>query len=195
MNRDWKEDVLAEIREDLAAMEAAGKGAKDIAELEALTIEMSQKTGKRVFESWMKARAQRAIFPLECPRCGKAMVKAGLSYKQMRSIWGKVEMPKQGYHCRDGFYDERQFVEGGLDASGVLPEALHRAIKLVSKVDFAEACELLNDWGLPVSKSSLERLSQTDGEEAWEQAQTACQKQAERSLPKRIAKQARSLCD
>lgn len=104
------------------------------------------------------------------------MAKAGLRYKQLRTVWGKVKMPKQGYHCQTCFYDERQFVERGIDTSGVLPEALRRSIKLVSKVDFAEACELLNDWGLALSKSSLERLSQAYGDEAWEQAQRSCRK-------------------
>lgn len=119
------------------------------------------------------------------------MAKAGLRYKQLRTVWGKVAMPKQGYHCRACFYDERQFIERGMDRSGVLPEALKRAIKLVSKVDFAEACDVLNDWGLPLSKSSLERLSQTYGEEAWKQGQAACQRLAEQSLPKPEDKQPR----
>lgn len=62
MKSDWKEDVLEEIRQELEAMEAAGEAPKDISELEALTIALSQKTGRKVFESWMKARAQRATF-------------------------------------------------------------------------------------------------------------------------------------
>lgn len=62
MKRDWKEKVLAEIRAELEVMEASGEVPKDISELEALTIEMSQKTGKRVFESWMKDRAEKATF-------------------------------------------------------------------------------------------------------------------------------------
>lgn len=115
------------------------------------------------------------------------MIKAGLRYKQVGSVWGKLKLPKQNYHCRDCFYYERDFVEQGMDTSGVLPEALRRAIKLVTKLDFAEATELLNDWGLPVSKSSLERICQSYGEKAWEQAQSACQQRAEQSLPKQTA--------
>ena len=99
------------------------------------------------------------------------MAKAGLRYKQLRTVWGKVEMPKQGYHCPTCFYDERQFVERGIDTSGVLPEALRRSIKLVSKVDFAEAYELLNDWGLALSKSSLgcvDILTRSDDRKGYE---------------------------
>lgn len=62
MKRDWKEDVLAEVRAELEAMEAAGKEPKDIAELEQLTIDMTQNIGRKTFESWMKARAKSAIF-------------------------------------------------------------------------------------------------------------------------------------
>ena len=91
-------------------------------------------------------------------------------------------MPKQAYHCKSCFHYERHFTERGMDKSGLLPEALKRAIKLVSKVDFAEATELLNDWGLPVSKSSLERLSQAYGNSAWEQAQKRCQELSEQPL-------------
>lgn len=110
------------------------------------------------------------------------MIKAGLRYKAVQSVWGKVKMPKQTYHCKDCFYYERDFVELGMDSSGVLPEALKRAVKLVSKVDFAEATDLLNDWGLKVSKSSLERLTQAYGEEAWTQAQAACRRLAQQAL-------------
>jgi len=69
-----------------------------------------------------------------------------------------------------------------MDNSEVLPEALRRAIKLVSKVDFAEATELLNDWGMAVSKSGLERLSQAYGSSAWEQAQKRCQELSQQAL-------------
>lgn len=99
------------------------------------------------------------------------MRKAGVRYKQVRSVWGKLKLPKQVSHCKACFHYERNFVERGVDTSGVLPEALKRAVKLVTKVAFAEASELLNDWGMPLTKSSLERLSQTYGDTAWEQAQ------------------------
>ena len=112
------------------------------------------------------------------------MAKAGLRYKRVNSVWGQLKLPKQGYRCTGCFYDERHFVERGMDESGVLPEALRRAIKLVTKVDFAEGSELLNDWGLALSKSSLERLSQCYGEEAWSQAQRSCQVLAKQALPK-----------
>ena len=110
------------------------------------------------------------------------MLKAGLRYKQVQSVWGKLKLPKQAYHCTNCFYYQRDFVECGIDGSGVLPEALKRAIKLVSKVDFAEACELLNDWGMPVSKSSLERLSQAYGNSAWEGAQKRCHELSQQPL-------------
>lgn len=99
------------------------------------------------------------------------MRKAGVRYKQVRSVWGKLKRPKQVSHCKACFHYERDFVERGGATSGVLPEALKRAVKLVTKVAFAEASELLNDWGMPLTKSSLERLSQAYGDTAWDQAQ------------------------
>ena len=111
------------------------------------------------------------------------MIKAGLRYKAVQSVWGKLKLPKQAYHCKDCFYYERDYVEQGMDKSGVLPEALKRAVKLVSKVDFAEATELLNDWGMPLSKSSLERLSQAYGSSAWDQAQQRCHDLSQQALP------------
>lgn len=62
MKSDWKEEVLEEIRQELEAMEKAGETPKDISELEQLTIQMSQKAGKKAFESWMKDRAKKASF-------------------------------------------------------------------------------------------------------------------------------------
>ena len=62
MKSDWKEDVLAEVRAELEATEAAGEEPKDISELEQLTIKMSQKVGKRAFEAWIEARAKKAHF-------------------------------------------------------------------------------------------------------------------------------------
>ena len=67
---------------------------------------------------------------------------------------------------------------------GVLPEALKRAMKLVTKVDFRETSELLNDWGLLLSKSSLERLNAAYGKEAWSQAKAACHASSEQALAK-----------
>ena len=62
MKSDWKEEVLEEIRQELEAMEAAGETPRDISELEQLSIQMSQKAGRKAFESWMKDRAKRASF-------------------------------------------------------------------------------------------------------------------------------------
>jgi len=62
MENDWKEEVLAEIRGELEAMEASGEEPRDISELEKLTIKMSQKAGKKAFEAWTNARAKKASF-------------------------------------------------------------------------------------------------------------------------------------
>ena len=62
MKSDWKEEVLEEIRQELEAMEKAGERPKDIAELEQLTLQMSQKAGKKAFEAWMTSRAKKASF-------------------------------------------------------------------------------------------------------------------------------------
>lgn len=62
MSKDWKDVVLAEVKEELEALEANGEVPKDVGELEALTIMMSQKVGKRTWEEWMKARAKKAHF-------------------------------------------------------------------------------------------------------------------------------------
>ena len=62
MKRDWKDVILAEVKEELAALEASGEAPKDVSELETLTITMSQKVGQRTWEEWMKARAKKAHF-------------------------------------------------------------------------------------------------------------------------------------
>lgn len=62
MSQDWKEKVLAELSAELDTMENAGKAPKDIAELEQITIDMTQKLGKKVIESWTVARAQDTTF-------------------------------------------------------------------------------------------------------------------------------------
>lgn len=74
-----------------------------------------------------------------------------------------------------------------MDQSGVLPQALKRAMKLVTKVDFRETSELLNEWGLSLTKSSLERVHAVYGETAWEQAKTACHALSKQPLA-RLAK-------
>lgn len=63
MKQDWKETVLSEVKRELETLEAQGKAPKDIAELESLTIKMSQKVGQRTWEEWMKSRAKEAHFP------------------------------------------------------------------------------------------------------------------------------------
>lgn len=110
------------------------------------------------------------------------MIKEGLRYVHVESLWGKLKLPKQRYYCKPCFHHERDFVETGMDSSAVLPAALERSIKLVTKVDFAEAAELLNDWGLGLSKSRLERLSQRYGDCAWEEAKKQCKELSQQSL-------------
>lgn len=62
MKKDWKEEVLEEIRQALETMEAAGEAPQDMSELAQLTIAMSQKAGQRAFEAWMRFRAEKASF-------------------------------------------------------------------------------------------------------------------------------------
>lgn len=112
------------------------------------------------------------------------MTKAGLRYTKLASVWGELRMPKQSYHCRSCFYYQRAFVEQGMDNSNALPEALQRGLKLVTKVDYREASELLNDWGLPLTKSRLERLSAAYTDEAWQQAKTSCAALSQEPLAK-----------
>jgi len=62
MKGNWKEEIIAEIRLELDALEKAGEEPKDVAELERLTIKMSQKVGARTWEKWMAARAKSSSF-------------------------------------------------------------------------------------------------------------------------------------
>lgn len=62
MEQDWKERVLAEVRDELERMEAEGRAPRDVAELELMTIQFTQHMGKRTWEQWMKARAEEAHF-------------------------------------------------------------------------------------------------------------------------------------
>ena len=62
MKKDWKDEVLAEVKAELEALEAAGKAPKDVSELEAMTIDFSQRLGRETWEKWMQARAEEASF-------------------------------------------------------------------------------------------------------------------------------------
>lgn len=53
---------MAEVKAELEALEAAGEAPKDVAELEVMTIEFSQSVGRRTWEKWMQARAEKASF-------------------------------------------------------------------------------------------------------------------------------------
>lgn len=71
-----------------------------------------------------------------------------------------------------------------MDNSGVLPIALKRAMKQVTKTDFADATDTLNEWGLSLSKSQLERLSQSYAKTAWQQAKAQCKRLIKQPLEK-----------
>jgi len=67
MKKDWKEEVLADVKAELEAMEAAGEAPKDVAELEAITLGFSQRISQQAWEKWMQARAEKASFSPSVP--------------------------------------------------------------------------------------------------------------------------------
>ena len=58
MNKKWKENIIAEVKQELEDLETKGKEAKDIVDLEALMMRFSTKFTQEIWEEWMKERAE-----------------------------------------------------------------------------------------------------------------------------------------
>ena len=97
------------------------------------------------------------------------MNKERLASRQVKSIWGHVRMPVLCSYCPVCGGCQRNFTEQGMDKSGILPQALERALDLATRVDFVEAAYIASIWGLPLSSSGLGRLGQAYGKQAWQE--------------------------
>lgn len=96
------------------------------------------------------------------------MNKERLSSKGVKSVWGLVAMPVLCSYCPVCRRYSRSFTEKGMDDSGLLPGALAKGLDLATRMDFADAAEVASQWGLPLSSSGVQRLTQSYGELAWE---------------------------
>ncbi len=62
MDKKWKENIIAQVKQELEDLETRGKEAKDIVELEALMMKFSTKFTQEIWEEWMKERAEGKKF-------------------------------------------------------------------------------------------------------------------------------------
>jgi hypothetical protein len=77
----------------------------------------------------------------------------------VKSCWGDVEVKTQRLKHKDG-KQSHIFCDGSLDNSGWSPEALERLLDLVCELPYETASYFAQRFGLAISSSGLERLSQ-----------------------------------
>ena len=58
MDKKWKEDIIAQVKQELEDLETRGEEGKDIVELETLMMRFSTKFTQEIWEEWMKERAE-----------------------------------------------------------------------------------------------------------------------------------------
>jgi hypothetical protein len=77
----------------------------------------------------------------------------------VRSCWGEVIVKTQRLKRKDG-KQSQVYWDGRLDTSGWSPEALEGLLELVLELPYESASSVAQKFGLAISSSGLERLSQ-----------------------------------
>jgi hypothetical protein len=108
------------------------------------------------------------IFPPKASETPEDCWRNGYSQSIVRSCWGAVKVKTQRLKHKDG-KQSHVYCDGSLDNSGWSPEALDRLLDLVIELPYETASAFAQRFGLRISSSGLERLSQPYF--------TSCQKQ------------------
>jgi len=91
---------------------------------------------------------------------------------KLTSFWGESEATRLRYRCRACGGSLSCWLDASLDESGSLPEVLARAHQLATLLPYRESSELLEDWGVSLSKSRLcslnERLNNALQQQGWQ---------------------------
>jgi hypothetical protein len=99
------------------------------------------------------------IFPPKASELPEGYWRNGYSTSVVTSCWGEVAVKIQRLKRRDG-KQTHVYCDGSLDNSGWSPEALERLLELVLELPYETASTFAQRFGLAISSSGLERLSQ-----------------------------------
>jgi hypothetical protein len=99
------------------------------------------------------------IFPPKASAIPDGYWRNGYSKSFVKSCWGEVTVNVQRLKRKDG-KQTQVYCDSSLDSSGWSPEALERLLDLVGELPYETASSFATKFGLSVSSSSLERLSQ-----------------------------------
>jgi hypothetical protein len=99
------------------------------------------------------------IFPPKASEIPEGCWRNGYGTSFVTSYWGKVAVKTQRLKRKDG-KQTHVYCDGSLDHSGWSPEALERLLELVLELPYETASTLAQRFGLAISSSGLERLSQ-----------------------------------
>jgi hypothetical protein len=99
------------------------------------------------------------IFPPKTSERPEGYWRNGYGTSFVRSCWGEVKVKTQRLKSKDG-KQTHIYWDGSLDSSGWSPEALERLLDLVIELPYETASTFATRFGLAVSSSGLERLSQ-----------------------------------
>jgi hypothetical protein len=99
------------------------------------------------------------IFPPKKTEIPEGCWRNGYGKSLVKSCWGDVEVKIQRLKGKDG-KQTQVYCDGSLDSSGWSPEALERLLDLVCELPYETASCFATRFGLAISSSSLERLSQ-----------------------------------
>jgi hypothetical protein len=79
----------------------------------------------------------------------------------MTSLWeGEVAVWRARYRCRGCGYSIQSYADPDLDESGLLPLTLERALEAGKLLPYRQSSDLLERWGVRLSKTRLARLDE-----------------------------------
>jgi hypothetical protein len=137
-------------------LQAEGKSAKNLAELEQVIIRYSQELSRTAYQELSKDLEAR-ISPQEkrCPECQGRMYVAEKRLLGVVSLWGECQALRCRYRCRGCGSSLSSWLDRSLDESGCLPEVLMRAHELATLLPYRQTREVLRRWGVDLGKSLL----------------------------------------
>jgi transposase len=160
------DDIAAEIMDEVTAWSEAHPGAT-WDELEKEVLKARQRFGERLMQRLVEEREE--VHPVpgpRCPQCGQEMRYKGEKQRHIASSLGETQL-KRGYYycskCKTGVFplDKALDLRAGTPWS---PHLLRLMTKLVARLPYAEAAEVLEEiGGVWVAPSSGWRIAQAWG--------------------------------
>ena len=103
-------------------------------------------------------------------------------------LWdGEILIRRGRYRCKKCNYSIQSYIDPDLDESGLLPLTLERSLDVAKMIPYRQACDLIERWGLRISKTKLAQLDEKFNVVQAKEGFRVLEELSEKPLPQRFA--------